>query len=172
MQERLDYGNEHESRRDEYQEDTHWELEEYRIYHRLDDKDRYDGYEDEDDFGEDPATDFAQDTATDHQEQYELGDSAGARYAAAKFPEYLRKGRGLINGKKWRPPYERGHFMPVFVKLHPVRPEGDPDYPVRPEEDPDYADGIPYHEEALPMMSLYHSRNLGIPYHEEAPPMP
>ena len=141
MQERLDYGNEHESRRDEYQEDTHWQYEEFRIYYGRDDENRYDNYEDEDDFGEDPATDFAQDTTADHQEQYEHGDSAGARYAAAKFPEHRRKGRGLINGEKWRPPYERRLFMPVFVKLHPVRPEADPGY----------ADGIPYHEETPPM---------------------
>ena len=44
MRERLDYGNEHESRRDEYQGDTHWEYEELRIYYGWDDKNRYDDY--------------------------------------------------------------------------------------------------------------------------------
>lgn len=122
MQERLDYGNEHEPRQDEYQDDDlSWRLREYQSYHRQDVEDLYDDYEDEGDFGEDHEDDFAQDDAADYQEQYEPGDTAGAGYAATRFSECLRRGRGLIEGEKWRPPYERDRFMPVFVRLKDLR---------------------------------------------------
>ena len=120
MQERLDYGNEHEPRQD--QDDLSWRFEEYLIYHGLDVEDPYDDYEDEGDFdegdfGEDLDEDFAQDDAADYQEQHEPGDTAGASYAATRFSQRLRRGRGLIEGERWRPPYERSRFMPVFVRL-------------------------------------------------------
>ena len=126
MQERLDYGNKYEPRQNEYQDDLDWRVAEYQSYHVPDIEDPYDEYEDEGDFdegdfGEDHEDDFAQDDAADYQEQHEPGDTAGADYAATRFSALLRRGRGLIEGEKWRPPYQRGPFMPVFVRLKDVQ---------------------------------------------------
>ncbi len=122
MQERLDYGNEYDPRQNEYQDDLDWRVAESQSYHVPDVEDPYGDYEDEGDFdegdfGEDHEDDSAQDDAADYQEQHELGDTAGAGYAATRFSELLRRGRGRIKGEDWRPPYERGPFMPVFVRL-------------------------------------------------------
>ena len=140
MQEPLDHGNEHAPRRHQDQELLRWVTEEYIAYHGLDEDEQYD-YDDEADFSEDHEAGFAQDAAADHQEQHEYGDSAGALYAAAKFPEFRRRSRGLVGGEEWKPPYQRRRFTPVFKRLNPVQPEADLGY----------AEWIPYHEEEPPM---------------------
>ena len=136
MKEPLDFGNEHQPRRHQDQELIRWITEEYIAYHGLDEEEQYDNG-DKADFSEDHKAGFAQDKATDHQEQHEYGDSPGARYAAAKFPEFRRRSHGLINGEPWKPPYQRRRFMPVFKRLNPAQPDADPGYD----------DWIPYHEE-------------------------
>ena len=118
MQEQLDWNNEHGPRQDEYLNDElDWRYQEYRDYHGLDAEDRYDDYEDDGDFD----ADDAHDGAADYQEQHEPGDAAGAGYAATRFPEFRRRGRGRIGGKDWSPPYDRDHFMPVFVRLEDLQ---------------------------------------------------
>ena len=144
MQEPLDHGNEHESRQEDYRRFRRWTFQESMEFldHLMEEElTVYEHYQDECDSGEDHEAGFVQDTAADHQEQYEYGDSPGARYAAAKFPEFRRRGRGLVAGEEWKPPYQRRRFMPVFKRLNPAQPEADPGY----------TDWIPYHEEEPPM---------------------
>ena len=144
MKEPMDFGNEHESREEGYRRFRRWTFQESMEFleHLMEEElTVYEHYQDECDSGEHHLEHSEHDTATEHQDQYEYGDSPGARYAAAKFPEFRRRGRGLVAGEEWKPPYLRRPFMPVFKMLNPAQPEADPGYD----------DWIPYHEEEPPM---------------------
>ena len=140
MKEPLDHANEHAPRQEGNRRSQRWTFQEsmeFLEHLKEEELTVYEHYQDEGDSGEHHLEHSEHDTATEHQDQYDVGDTAGARYAAAKFPEFRRRGRGLVGGEEWKPPYQRGRFMPVFKRLNPAQPDADPGYD----------DWIPYHEE-------------------------
>ena len=144
MKKQLDFVNEHEPRQEFYRRFRPWTFQESMEFleHLMEEElTVYEHYQDEGDSGKGHLEHSEHDKATEHQDQYNVGDSAGALYAAAKFPEFLIRARGRKGGEEWSPPYQRRRFMLVFKRLNPVQPEADPGY----------ADWIPYHEEAPPM---------------------
>ena len=140
MQHRDGYGNEHdrtEKRGTEVsQEERDWVSRSYEQYYEKFPWERDDEEVEDDEVEQEEADNLYQsddkseefeeegraDHQADHQEDFD-DDKAESTYTDVHFND-LKKARGRINGKPWKPPKTKGLYTPQFVRLQDLQSQG------------------------------------------------